>query len=90
MDDTTMCARPLSRQDAAALIGITSMLGGELMLGQLSRDLERHLRVRLTRDGLLGAGETGDVTAALEALAQRLHETWGGADDKPTSSSSAR
>jgi hypothetical protein len=77
MDDTGMCARPLSRQDASALIGITAMLAGELKLGQLDDDLERHLRERLTRDGLLGAGRTEDLSAALEDLAQRLHHASG-------------
>jgi hypothetical protein len=77
MDETAMCPRRLSQQDASALIGITAMLGGELMLGQLDGDLERHLRERLTRDGLLGAGRTEDLTAALENLTQRLHHAVG-------------
>jgi hypothetical protein len=82
MDDTAMCSRPLSRQDASALIGITSMLEGELRLGQLDGDLGRHLRDRLTRDGLLGAAETDDMRAALAALAQRLHDV--SANEEPS------
>ena len=80
MDETAMCSRPLSRQDASALIGITGMLGGELRLGQLDADLERHLRQRLARDGLLTSAEASDVGAALEALGQRLHGASGGYD----------
>jgi hypothetical protein len=87
MDETVMCPRPLSRQDASALIGITGMLGGELMLGQLDGDLERHLRERLTRDGLLGAGRTEDLTAALDDLGQRLHYALGAYDQPPPSTS---
>lgn len=74
MDDEAMCSRPLSRQDASALIGITSMLEGELRLGQLDGDLRRHLRDRLMRDGLLAPAESDDLGAALAALAQRLHD----------------
>ena len=77
MDETALCPRPLSRQDASALIGITGILGAELMLGQLDGDLERHLRDRLTRDGLLAAGRTEDLSAALDDLAQRLHHASG-------------
>ncbi len=73
MEDNRLCGRPLSRQDASALIGLSGMLASGLMLGQLDPDLERHLRQRLGREGLLGKGSNDDVVAALEGLAQRLH-----------------
>jgi hypothetical protein len=66
----------LSLRDVGALIGITSMVNGELMLGQLDPELERHLRERLTRDGLMGPGRTEDLVVALEDLAQRLSTPW--------------
>lgn len=77
MDETAICARPLSCRDASALIGIIGMLEGELRLDQLDPDLERHLRERLRRDGLLGQGQGGGLAEALAGLAQRLHDAIG-------------
>jgi hypothetical protein len=48
----------------------------------LDGDLGRHLRDRLTRDGLLEAAETDDMRAALAALAQRLHDV--SANEEPS------
>lgn len=73
MEDSLVCRRPLTRQDASALIGLSAILASELMLGQLDPDLERHLRRRLAGEGLLGEGQGEDLVAALEGLAQRLH-----------------
>lgn len=77
MDDTGMCPRPLAKQDAAALIGITSTLTAELMSAQLDDALVERLRQRLTKVGLLDADRADDLVAALEDLTQRLHHAWG-------------
>jgi hypothetical protein len=53
VDETVMCVRPLSLRDASALIGVSGMLAAELIGSQHDQHLERHMRERLARDGLL-------------------------------------
>ncbi len=69
MESSEFCPRPLTRQDAAALIGVLAVLEGEMSGGNVDEQAVEHFRRRLTDDGLL-AGE--DVAVALEELNQRV------------------
>ncbi len=73
MESSEFCPRPLTRQDAAALIGILAVLEGEMSSGNLDEQALDHLRRRLTDDGVLTGGpDTDDLPAALGALNQRV------------------
>jgi hypothetical protein len=71
MDSSELCPRPLTRQDAAALVGILAVLEGEISASNVEEKAVDHLRRRLADDGLLN-GEDEDVPAALDALHQRV------------------
>jgi hypothetical protein len=73
MESSELCPRPLTRGDAAALIGILAVLVGEMSAGNVDEQAVDHFQRRLKDDGLLGAGPEGeDLPAALEALNQRV------------------
>jgi hypothetical protein len=73
MESTEFCPRPLTRQDATALIGILAVLEGQLMSGNLDPEAAERLRSRMADDGLLEGDEANqDVPATLEALNQRV------------------
>ena len=73
MESTEFSPRPLTRQDAASLVGVLAVLVGEMSAGNVDQQAVDHLRRRLTDDGLLGTGREGeDLPAALEALNQRV------------------
>jgi hypothetical protein len=58
----------LADRDVAALIGLLAILEGEVLSGQASPHMTRHLSDRLARYGLVPAG------AASQALARALHD----------------
>ena len=73
MESSELCPRPLTRGDAAALIGILAVLEGQILSDHLDTGVVDRFRRRLTDDGLLPGGEgSGDVAAALEELNQRV------------------
>jgi hypothetical protein len=73
MESSEFCPRPLTRQDAAALVGILAVLVGEMSGGHVDEQAVDHFRRRLSDDGLLGAGPEGDdLAAVLESLNQRV------------------
>jgi hypothetical protein len=76
MESSEFCPRPLTRQDAAALIGILAVLEGEMSAQNIDETAVDHLRRRLTDDGLL-TGEDDDVPVALHALNQRVRVALG-------------
>jgi hypothetical protein len=71
MESSELSPRPLTRQDAAALVGVLAVLEGEIAGGNVDEAAVDHLRRRLTDDGLL-SGEDADVPTALEALTKRV------------------
>jgi hypothetical protein len=73
MESSELCPRPLTRGDAAALIGILAVLEGQIMSGTVEPEALERFRSRMAADGLL-SGEPGDqdLPAALEALNQRV------------------
>jgi hypothetical protein len=76
MESSEYCPRPLTRQDAAALIGILAVLEGEISGQNVDEQAVEHLRRRMTDDGLL-TGEGDDVPAAVHALNQRVRAALG-------------
>jgi hypothetical protein len=72
MESSEFCPRPLTRQDAAALIGILAVLEGEISGQHVDEQAVEHFRRRLTDDGLLAGPEGDDLPAAIEALNQRV------------------
>ena len=73
MESSELCPRPLTRQDAAALIGILAVVEGQIMSGHVEPDAVERLRARLADDGMLTGDPAGqDVPAALEALNKRV------------------
>jgi hypothetical protein len=73
MESSEFCPRPLTQQDAAALIGILAVLEGEMAAGRVEEQALEHLRRRLTDDGVLtGNPETEDLPAVLDGLKQRV------------------
>ncbi|MEU8301392.1 hypothetical protein AB0C04_29405 [Micromonospora sp. NPDC048909] len=70
--------RPLPYQDLAALLGLSLVLHGPLVAGQLPSDVTQRLIRRLTEHGPLPAGASeGDLSLFLHDLAQRLHWAMG-------------
>jgi len=61
----------LTRQDAAAVVGVLAVLEGEISGANVDPKVVDHLRRRLTDDGLL-TGDDADLTVVLEALNQRV------------------
>jgi hypothetical protein len=73
MESSEFCPRPLTRQDAAALIGILAVLEGEMSAGNVDEQAVDHFRRRLIDDGLVsGAPGDEDVPATLGELNQRV------------------
>ena len=73
MESSELCPRPLTRADAAALIGVLAVLEGQIMTGTVQPEALERFRSRLEADGALtGDPEAQDVPTALEALNQRV------------------
>ena len=73
MESSELCPRPLTRADAAALIGVLAVLEGQILSGTVVPEAVERFRSRLVDDGqLTGEPKTQDVPAALEALNQRV------------------
>ena len=73
MESSELCPRPLTRADAAALIGVLAVLEGQIMTGTVQPEALERFRSRLEADGLLtGDPQAQDVPTALEALHQRV------------------
>jgi len=73
MESSEFCPRPLTRQDAAALIGILAVLEGQVMSGNVEPEAVERFQSRMADDGLLsGDVADHDVPATLEALNQRV------------------
>jgi len=73
MESTEFCPRPLTRQDAAALVGILAVLEGQVTSGNVQPEAVERLRSRMADDGLLtGDAAEHDVPATLDALKQRV------------------
>ncbi len=72
MDSSELCPRPLTRVDAAALIGILAVLEGQILGSAIPTEVVDQFRRRMTDDGLLRGGEESDVPAGLEELNQRI------------------
>jgi len=72
METSEPCPRPLTRGDAAAVIGILAVLEGQILGSHIEPGVVDRFRRRLTDDGLLPGGEESDVPAALEELNQRI------------------
>jgi hypothetical protein len=78
MDTSELCPRPLTRADAAALIGVLAVLEGQMASGTVEPEAVERFRSRLAADGLLtGETENQDVAVALEALHQRVRFAMG-------------
>jgi hypothetical protein len=74
----------LGRQDAAALIGMTAVLQGHLLIGELSPDLVDALNRRLHKAGLVES-EAGpaELRLALANLTERVRYALGEYDEPP-------
>jgi hypothetical protein len=73
MESSDLCPRPLTRADAAALVGVLAVLEGQMANGTVEPEAVERFRSRLAADGLLtGETENQDVAVALEALNQRV------------------
>ena len=73
MESSELCPRPLTRGDAAAIIGVLAVLEGQITSGTVDAEAVNRLRLRLAEDGALTGDEADqDVPAALEALNQRV------------------
>ena len=72
MESSELCPRPLTRGDAAALIGILAVLEGQILGSHIETGVVDRFRRRLTEDGLVRSDEETDVAAALEELNQRV------------------
>ena len=80
----TLCPRPLSRTDAAALIGLLATLEGETWVGSVDPDVIRHLSKRLAKDGLLTPhADQRTFRQALNDLNHRLRYALGEYDEPP-------
>ena len=78
MESSELCPRPLTRQDAAALVGILAVLEGQITSGHVEDAVVERLRSRLAEDGVLtGDPATHDLPAALEGLNQRVRSALG-------------
>ena len=78
MESSDLCPRPLTRADAAALVGVLAVLEGQMANGTVEPEAVERFRSRLAADGLLtGETENQDVAVALEALNQRVRFAMG-------------
>jgi hypothetical protein len=77
MDATESCPHPLSRPDAAAVIGVLATVEVHVRNGTLDADGVADLRRRLTRDGRLPEPGRDDVAGALSGLTQALRTALG-------------
>ena len=78
MESSDLCPRPLTRADAAALVGVLAVLEGQMANGTVDQEAVERFRSRLAADGqLTGATEGQDVAVALEALNQRIRFAMG-------------
>jgi hypothetical protein len=78
MESSDLCPCPLTRADAAALIGVLAVLEGQMASGTVEPEAVERFRSRLAADGLLtGETENQDVAVALEALKQRVRFAMG-------------
>ena len=76
-EDLTL--HPLASRDAAALLGVLSVLESTSQRGHLDDDLAHELKLRLQRDGLIakpGLGQDG-LREALGELTLRLRHVLG-------------
>lgn len=77
-------ARPLSRRDTAALVGVLAVLEGGMLAEQLDETTIRKVAERLVRQGLLVEDWTPrDLSQSLHDLNQRLRHTLDEYDDPP-------
>jgi Regulator of ribonuclease activity B len=75
---------PLGRSDAAALIGVTAVLQGYLLIGELVPDLVDALNRRLHRAGLVGSDAgPAELRLALGDLTDRIRYALGEYDEPP-------
>ena len=78
MSDDLIATRPARRQDAAALVGLLSVLEAHLLTDDLGEATVDQLGKRLQREGLVAAGSgPAQVRLALANLNQRLRVTLG-------------
>jgi hypothetical protein len=68
MTSTADCPHPLSRQDAAALIGVLATLEGHVRVGDVDPAAVDHLRRRLVQDGVISEADEDGVPRGLERL----------------------
>jgi hypothetical protein len=79
-----MAPRPLGEEDAAALIGVTAVLEGFLLAGELDAHLVESLNRHLERPGLVGAGAgAAELRLAMARLNHRLRYALGEYDEPP-------
>lgn len=64
--DPELCARPISKVDAEALIGVLAVLGGRVLVGDLDGRIIAKLNQRV------GVQDPNELDAALDGLNQRL------------------
>ncbi|MCU1667812.1 MAG: hypothetical protein JWP40_739 [Blastococcus sp.] len=75
---------PLSRQDAAALIGVAAVLEGALLTGEMDPHLVGSLNRHLHKAGLVGPGAGApELRLALADLNQRIRYVLGEYADPP-------
>jgi hypothetical protein len=77
MDATDLCPHPLSRGDAAALIGVLATLEAQVRSGAIDADGVGQLRRRLAHDGQLAEPRRDDVAEALSGLNQAVRTALG-------------
>ena len=81
---TTELPHPLSRKDAAALIGILAAFSGEIMFGQFKDEQLAPIRDRMTRDNLLPLeASQEEMLQSLADLIQRIRAALGEYDSPP-------
>ncbi|WP_147252132.1 hypothetical protein [Blastococcus sp. TF02-09] len=86
MDPVSVCARPVLRRDAQALIGVLATLEALAMVSQLDADLVDRLSRRFASLGLMAEGGTErEFRQALADLNQRMRYALGEYDDPPQS-----
>jgi hypothetical protein len=79
-----LAPRSCHARDLSALIGLLAMIEGELMAGEVSRQLSGRVRDRLERAELLGPGGTDrDLRQSLNDLNNRLRYALGEYDEPP-------
>lgn len=81
-DEQTL--HPISSRDAAALIGVLSVLEATSLGGHLEDDLAHSLKLRLHQDGLIAKTSLGQegLRGALNELNLRLRHAVGEDDER--------